>query len=204
MQRQEHWDVVYNTKGEQQVSWFEALPVVSLRLMESAGLTTETCVVDIGGGDSRLVDQLAARGLECLAVLDVSGSAIARARTRLGSTASVPIWLEADVTADWSLKPMDIWHDRAVFHFLLSAGDRRRYRSHLLDTLKPGGSAIVATFALDGPDRCSGLSVQRYSPEMLSAELGPDLRMIEAVPHIHTTPWGSRQPFVYCRFQRLN
>ena len=159
---QEHWDVVYKTKNEQQVSWFESLPVVSLRLMESAGLTTETCVIDIGGGDSRLVDQLAARGLDCLAVLDVSGSALARARTRLGRPHPVPIWLEADVTADWSLKPMDIWHDRAVFHFLISAEDRRRYRSHLLDTLKPNGSAIVATFALDGPDRCSGLSVQRF------------------------------------------
>jgi SAM-dependent methyltransferase len=200
---QEHWDVVYNTKNDHQVSWYEAVPAVSLRMMESAGLTTETCIIDVGGGDSRLVDQLAARGLDCLAVLDVSGSALARARTRLGTAASVPIWLEADVTGHWSLKPMDIWHDRAVFHFLMSAEDRRRYRSHLLDTLKPGGSAIVATFALDGPDSCSGLSVQRYSPEMLSAELGPDLRMIESVPHVHTTPWGSKQSFLYCRFQRL-
>lgn len=203
MHRREHWDLLYNHKGEQQVSWFEALPVVSLRMLESAGLTTETCVVDVGGGDSRLVDQLAARGLDCLAVLDVSGSALARARTRLGSAASVPIWLEADVTGDWSLKPMDIWHDRAVFHFLLTAEDRRRYRSHLLETLKPGGSAIVATFALDGPEKCSGLSVQRYSPEMLAAELGPELTMIESVPHAHTTPWDSKQSFVYCRFQRL-
>jgi hypothetical protein len=201
--RQEHWDVVYNTKNEQQVSWYEAMPAVSLRMMESAGLTTETCVIDVGGGDSRLVDQLAARGLDCLAVLDVSGSALARARTRLGTAASVPIWLQADVTGDWSLKPMDIWHDRAVFHFLMSAKDRRRYRSHLLETLKPGGFAIVATFALDGPDSCSGLSVRRYSPEMLSGELGPDLRMVESVPHVHTTPWGSKQSFVYCRFQRL-
>jgi SAM-dependent methyltransferase len=203
MQRREHWDLVFNTKGERQVSWFEALPAVSLRMMESAGLTTGTCVVDIGGGESRLVDQLAARGLDCLAVLDVSGAALTRARTRLGSVASLPIWLEADVTGNWSLKPMDIWHDRAVFHFLISADDRGRYRSHLLDTLKPGGFAIVATFALDGPDRCSGLPVQRYSPATLSGELGPDLRMIESQPHIHTTPWGSQQSFVYCRFQRL-
>lgn len=202
MHRQEHWEVIYKDKSEQQVSWFEAMPIASLRMLESAGLTSETCVVDIGGGDSRLVDQLAARGLDCLAVLDVSGSALARARTRLGSAASVPIWLEADVTGTWSLKPMDIWHDRAVFHFLMSAEDRRQYRSHLLDTLKPGGSAIVATFALDGPDRCSGLAVQRYSPEMLAAELGTDLRMIESVPPVHTTPWGIKQSFVYCRFQR--
>jgi trans-aconitate methyltransferase len=201
--RQEHWDGVYDTKSEQQVSWYEAVPAVSLRMMESAGLTAETCVIDVGGGDSRLVDQLAARGLDCLAVLDLSRSALERARTRLGAVASVPIWLEADVTGNWSVKPMDIWHDRAVFHFLTSAEDRRRYRWHLLDTLKPGGTAIVATFALDGPDSCSGLSVQRYSPEMLSGELGTDLRMIDSVSHVHTTPWGSTQSFVYCRFQRL-
>jgi hypothetical protein len=204
MQRQQHWESVYKAKSEQQVSWFEALPLVSLRMMESSGLTTETCVVDVGGGDSRLIDQLAARGLDCLAVLDVSASALARAQSRLGSAASIPIWLEADVTGDWSLKPMDIWHDRAVFHFLTSAEDRSRYRSRLVATLRPGGYAIVATFAPDGPDTCSGLPVCRYAPETLAGELGPDLRLIEAVPHVHTTPWGTNQSFVYCRFQRLN
>ena len=204
MQRQQHWESVYQAKSEQQVSWFEALPLVSLRMMESSGLTTETCVVDVGGGDSRLIDQLAARGLDCLAVLDVSASALARAQSRLGSAASIPIWLEADVTGDWSLKPMDIWHDRAVFHFLTSAEDRSRYRSRLVATLRPGGYAIVATFAPDGPDTCSGLPVCRYAPETLAGELGPDLRLIEAVPHVHTTPWGTKQSFVYCRFQRLN
>ena len=203
MQRQQHWDSIYNTKSEQRVSWFEALPLVSLRMMESAGLTSETCVIDVGGGDSRLIDQLVARGLDCLAVLDVSATALARARSRLGHAASVPTWLEADVTGEWSLKPMDIWHDRAVFHFLLSADDRDRYRSRLLGTLKQGGSAIVATFALDGPDTCSGLSVRRYGPETLAVELGPELRLIESVPHVHTTPWGASQPFMYCRFQRL-
>lgn len=202
MHRQQHWESVYTAKGEQEVSWFEALPAVSLRMMESAGLTTETCVIDVGGGDSRLVDQLAARGLDCLAVLDVSGSALKRARARLGDVASVPIWIEADVTADWSLKPMDIWHDRAVFHFLTSVEDRRRYRSRLLATLKQGGAAIVATFALDGPVSCSGLPVQRYSPTTLAEALGPDLQILESVPHVHTTPWGVSQSLVYCRFQR--
>jgi hypothetical protein len=99
---------------------------------------------------------------------------------------------------------MDIWHDRAVFHFLMSADDRRRYRSHLLATLKPGGSAIFAAFALDGPDRCSGLPVQRYSPTTLAEELGPELQILEFVPHVHTTPWGVEQSLVYCRFQRRN
>jgi SAM-dependent methyltransferase len=201
-QRQQHWESVYKTRSEQQVSWFEDLPAVSLRMMESSGLTTETCVIDVGGGDSRLIDHLVARGLDCLAVLDVSAAALARARSRLGGAASVPMWLEADVTGDWSLKAMDIWHDRAVFHFLTSAEDRSRYRLRLLETLRPGGFAIVATFAPDGPNTCSGLPVCRYAPETLSGELGSDLKLIEAVPHVHVTPWGARQSFVYSRFQR--
>ena len=204
MDRKQHWNHVFETKTEQDVSWFEALPEASLQLLEAAGLDADTCVLDVGGGDSRLVDHLAARGMNCLAVLDVSGTALARARSRLGAHAAIPTWLEADVTGEWTLKPMDIWHDRAVFHFLTSPHDRQRYRLHLLQTLKPGGSAIVATFSLDGPDKCSGLPVQRYSADTLSAELGPELAMIEALPHVHTTPWGSRQPFVYCRFRRVN
>ena len=204
MDRKRHWDHVFETKGQEEVSWFEALPEMSLRLLEAAGLNEDTCVLDVGGGDSRLVDHLAARGLDCLAVLDVSGAALARARTRLGVRAAIPTWLEADVAGEWTLKPMDIWHDRAVFHFLTSADDRQRYRLHLLQTLKPGGSAIVATFSLDGPERCSGLPVQRYSPDTLAAQLGPELAMIEALPYSHTTPWGSRQSFVYCRFKRVH
>jgi SAM-dependent methyltransferase len=204
MDRKQHWNHVFLTKAEQDVSWFESLPETSLQLLEAAGLDTDTCVLDVGGGDSRLVNHLAARGMNCLAVLDVSGAALARARSRLGSLAGVPTWLEADVAGEWTLKPMDIWHDRAVFHFLTSPDDRQRYRWHLLQTLKPGGAAIVATFSLDGPENCSGLPAQRYSPDALSVELGPELAMIQALPHIHTTPWGSPQSFVYCRFRRVN
>jgi len=204
MDRQHHWNNVFTTRAERDVSWFEALPETSLRLLEAAGLNADTCVLDVGGGDSRLIDHLTARGLDCLAVLDISGAALERARARLGPSASIPIWLETDVAADWSLKPMDIWHDRAVFHFLTASRDRERYRLHLLQTLKPGGSAILATFALDGPTKCSGLPVMRYSPERLSDELGPDLTIVESVPHLHRTPWGSTQSFVYCRFRRTS
>ena len=201
MRRQSHWNTVYSTKGEQ-VSWFEALPALSLRMMDAAGLTSETCVLDVGGGDSRLVDHLAARGLECLAVLDVSGEALQRAQTRLGAAASIPTWIEADVAGSWSLKPMDIWHDRAVFHFLTAADDRARYREHLRQTLKLGGAAIVATFAVDGPEQCSGLPVVRYSADTLSREFLDHLELVEAVPCTHTTPWGTTQSFQYCRFTR--
>lgn len=202
MDRKEHWQTVFTTKGEQDVSWFEALPAMSLQMMEAAGLGPDTCVLDVGGGDSRLVDVLAARGLDCLAVLDVSGAALHRAQDRLGDLAGAFTWIESDVTAPWSLKPMDIWHDRAVFHFLTTDDERAKYRAHLLQTVKPGGTAIIATFALDGPERCSGLPVARYSAETLAQELGSEFSLIEAVRHEHETPWGAVQPFVYARFRR--
>lgn len=198
-----HWERVYTTKGEKEVSWFEALPSVSLRMMEAAGLTSSTCVLDVGGGDSRLVDALAMRGLDCLAVLDVSSSALQRAQRRLGGHAAAFTWIEADVTRDWSLKPMDIWHDRAVFHFLTTPAARARYRAHLREVLKMDGTAIVATFAPDGPERCSGLPVARYSAETLAGELGDELRLVESVPYEHHTPWDTIQPFIYARFTRV-
>ena len=202
MSLQDHWNTVYGTKGERDVSWFEALPSVSLEMLEAAGLTEDTCVIDVGGGDSRLVDALVGRGLDCLAVLDVSGVALRRAQDRLGRAAKPVTWIESDVTADWHLKPMDIWHDRAVFHFLVRAEDRARYRAHLLETLKVGGSAIVATFAPNGPQTCSGLPVARYSPDALAAELGDAFELVETRRHDHHTPWGVVQPFVYARFTR--
>ncbi len=202
MDRHEHWQRVYTTRAEDEVSWFETVPAVSLRLMEAAGLDAETCVLDVGGGDSRLVDTLAARGMNCLAVLDVSDAALQRARARLGGTAQVTTWIAADVTGEWSLKPIDIWHDRAVFHFLTAPQDRARYVAHLRETLKPNGTAIIATFAPDGPERCSGLPVARYSPETLRLGLGDEFRLVESVPHVHHTPRGTAQSFQYSRFTR--
>jgi trans-aconitate methyltransferase len=205
MDRQQHWNSVFRTKAERDLSWFEGLPQTSIRLLEAAGLSADTCVIDVGGGDSHLIDHLLARGLDCLAVLDVSDAALARAKERLGAAnAAIPIWLAADVAGEWSIKPMDIWHDRAVFHFLTERYDRDRYRFHLLETLKPGGQAIVAAFAPDGPATCSGLPVVRYSQEGLAAELAPELSLVEAVPHTHTTPRGSTQSFLYCRFRRVH
>jgi hypothetical protein len=204
MDAKQHWDTLFTARGEGDVSWFEALPAISLRMMEAAGLGPDTCVIDVGGGDSRLVDSLVARGLDCLAVLDVSGAALDRAKARLGQTASALTWIEADVAADWSLKPMDIWHDRAVFHFLTAAEDRARYHQHLLSTLKPAGTAILATFALDGPEMCSGLRVVRYSADALWRELGNEFQLIESVPHEHRTPWGTSQSFQYSRFVRVH
>jgi hypothetical protein len=137
------------------------------------------------------------------AVLDVSGAALDRARARLESAARTPIWIEADVTGDWALKPMDIWHDRAVFHFLTTAADRAHYKQHLLDTLKPGGNAIIATFALDGPEQCSGLPVERYSPSDWPKSSDPPSSCAMRA-HVHTTPRGHTQSFQYSRLRRLD
>jgi SAM-dependent methyltransferase len=200
--RQHHWDAIYKARGEQGVSWFEAFPAVSLQMIESVGLTPDTCVVDVGGGESRLIDALLAQGLDCLAVLDVSREALDHARARLGTASHSVTWIEADVTNAWSLKAMDIWHDRAVFHFLVTPEDRRRYVAHLRDTLKVNGSAIIATFAPDGPETCSGLPVARYSSDTLAVELGDEFTLIESRPHQHVTPAGVGQSFQYSRFQR--
>jgi trans-aconitate methyltransferase len=191
---------VYESKGDDQVSWTEPVPEVSLRLLKDAGMTAESCVLDVGGGNSHLVECLVRDGLDCIAVLDVAPTAVERVRQRLGQAASVPTWIIADVTADWTLKPMDIWHDRAVFHFLTDSDSRDRYRQHVSDTVKSGGAAIIATFAPDGPEKCSGLPVARYSPETLSEEFAGLLTLVDSVPHVHVTPWGATQSFQYSRF----
>jgi len=200
MELRDHWNRVFTTKSDEQVSWFEPLPSISLRMLSAAGVSADSCVLDVGGGDSRLVDALVSQGLDCVAVLDVSGAALNRAKTRIGPKADSLLWIESDVTAQWSLKPMDVWHDRAVFHFLTDADGRSRYRDQLLRVVKPGGSAIIATFAPDGPEQCSGLPVARYSPETLAAELGRAVRLVESIPYVHTTPWGATQSFQYSRF----
>jgi hypothetical protein len=136
-------------------------------------------------------------------VLDVSGAALRRAQARLGGAAHVPVWIEADVTGGWTLKSMDIWHDRAVFHFLTASEDRAKYLEHLRAVVRMQGSAIIATFAPDGPEKCSGLQVARYSPESLADTLGRGFQLVEARRHVHATPWGSTQAFQYSRFVRV-
>jgi hypothetical protein len=202
MNSKQHWDTVYATKGERDVSWFEPSPDVSLAMIEAAGLTHDTCVIDIGGGESRLVDALVERGVTCVAVLDVAREALLRAQTRLGDKASEVAWIQADVTGAWSWKDVDIWHDRAVFHFLTERADRERYKARLAEMLKGRGFAIIASFALDGPEKCSGLPVNRYSPETLASELGGEFVLVDSRCHTHTTPWGATQAFQYSLLRR--
>jgi hypothetical protein len=148
------------------------------------------------------VDDLLARDLTCLTVLDISGAALARAQGRLGPQQHLVRWIETDVTADWRVPPVDIWHDRAVFHFLTDDRDRVIYLERLRENLKPSGSAVIATFALDGPAQCSGLPVIRYSPDSLGAELGADFTLVDTQVEQHQTPNGAHQSFCYTQFHR--
>jgi SAM-dependent methyltransferase len=160
-------------------------------------------VLDVGGGDSRLVDFLLfERGVRCVYVLDISRAALTRARERLADAASRVQWIEADVAGDWPTPSVNIWHDRAVFHFLTDPADRLRYRARMEQAVRPGGAVIIATFAEDGPEKCSGLPVVRYSPDALQAELGGNFRLQEAVRETHETPFRTTQEFWYCRFAR--
>ncbi len=148
------------------------------------------------------MDRLLDRGLTCVTVLDVSPAALTRARTRLGARAARTAWIEADVTGDWQVSPVDIWHDRAVFHFLTTTEQRDAYLTHLRRTLKVGGSAIIATFGLEGPTQCSGLPVERYDPPSIAALLGPDFELLESLKDFHQTPSGVQQAFSFGRLIR--
>lgn len=150
------------------------------------------------------MDQLLARGATCVSVLDLSGAALARARARLGPVSRAVRWIEADVIADWTVPPVDIWHDRAAYHFLTEPGDRQRYRAHMVEAVRPGGQIILATFALDGPERCSGLPVVRYSVDMLAEQLGPEFSLMETFLERHRTPRGGDQSFCWARFRRVS
>src|ERR1700754_5091795 len=166
-QRQLHWENLYQSKGEHDVSWFQDTPTPSLELLDEIGVTPAASVIDIGGGASRLVDRLIERGFRDVTVLDLSEAALAAAKDRLGDRASRVTWIVADVTQWEPMTAYDVWHDRAAFHFLTEEADRAAYLARLRRGLEIGGHAIIATFALDGPARCSGLPVVRYSPDCL-------------------------------------
>lgn len=197
MDRKQHWDEVYRQKAEDAVSWFQVHPDRSLELVHAAGLKHDDPIIDVGGGASRLVDHLLEVGYTDLTVLDIAEAALERAGARLGSAALKVQWQVADVTHWHPERRYHLWHDRAVFHFLTEAADRIAYRRVLEAALAPGGSAVVASFALDGPERCSGLPVQRYSSQTLAAELGPAFRLRDGRSESHVTPAGRIQQFQY-------
>jgi ubiquinone/menaquinone biosynthesis C-methylase UbiE len=197
-----HWDLVHSTKAPDTVSWYRPHLETSLALIEHAGAGPSASIIDIGGGQSTLVSDLLARGYQNLTALDISAAAIEKARERFGDSADRIRLIAADVTqADLPANTYDIWHDRAVFHFLTSQAQRAAYVQQAVRSLKPGGHLILATFASNGPTRCSGLEVCRYSGESLARELGDHFHLVESTEELHHTPTGAVQPFVYARFQ---
>ncbi len=194
-----HWERIYETKAPAEVSWFQPRPDCSLEIMRQAAIAPPAAIIDVGGGASTLVDGLLARGFEDITVLDLSRAALAAARSRLGERAAQVQWIEADILrADLPERRYDVWHDRAVFHFLTGAADRRAYVAKALRTVKPGGLVVVATFADDGPARCSGLPVMRYDASTLHAAFGAPFELLCHQRESHRTPGGDEQRFVYC------
>jgi SAM-dependent methyltransferase len=191
---------MYSTRSPDSVSWYQESPTVSLRLIEKS-LAAPATILDVGGGTSNLVDLLIERRYR-VGVLDISDTALNLTRARLGARASDVSWFVANVTQFRSPETWDIWHDRAVFHFLIDAGDRASYVAALDAATGPGSVVIIATFGPEGPERCSGLPARRYSPADLQAELGPRYELLDVEWEMHTTPGGTAQQFVYCRFRR--
>jgi trans-aconitate methyltransferase len=203
MDQRGHWETVYQTKAETDVSWFQESPKVSLDLIDMLGIAPQTRVIDVGGGASRLVDALLDKGFDAITVLDISEPALAATRARLGKQADRVHWLAADVTQWEPKESYGLWHDRAAFHFLTDAADRAAYADRVARAVAPGGHVIIATFAPDGPERCSGLPVQRHDAESIGAVLGSGFALVDTRRHDHQTPGGSVQRFQFSTFRRI-
>jgi SAM-dependent methyltransferase len=201
--QRQHWEGVYRNKAADQVGWFQPHAASSLRLIE-AGAGQDAHVIDVGGGASVLVDDLLDAGYRNLTVLDLAESALTTSRARLGVRAQGVQWIAADITqAQLPAAHYDVWHDRAVFHFLTDPADRARYVAQVRKSVKPGGHVVVAAFGPGGPLQCAGLDVVRYAPDALYAEFGASFRLVRHETEIHHTPAGQEQEFVYCYCVRV-
>ena len=202
-EQRHHWDGIYGSKEPSQVSWYQPVPRVSIELIEALEVGVGTPVIDVGGGASTLVEELLARKFADLTVLDISESALQAARNRLGVDARRIHWIRQDILGGWHPKRRyGLWHDRAVFHFFVNERDRKRYLEALGASLAPGGVAVVATFATDGPDHCSGLPVARYGADELALALGEEFEQLASRREEHRTPSGVMQPFTWVAFRR--
>ncbi len=200
--RKTHWETIYSTKAATGVSWYQSEPQLSLELIRSVAPPRGARIVDVGGGASLLVDRLLELPCSAIAVLDLSATALEITKNRLGDRAQHVRFIVADVALSPELGTFDLWHDRAVFHFLTHAHDRRSYANLVSKSLAPGGHAVISTFALDGPSRCSDLEVCRYNAQSLARELGQGFTLVTEAQETHTTPWGAAQPFLYAVFKR--
>jgi len=201
--RKDHWEHVYSGKKSTEESWYQQHPQHSLELIKATGADASARIIDIGGGATTLIDLMLDAGFQNLSVLDISHNAIEQAKSRLGARADKVTWLEHDITEFSPDEPYELWHDRAVFHFLTDKLDRSSYVRTMSRALKPGAHAIIATFDLNGAEQCSGLDVACYSPDTLLAVLGDNFQLVETSTEVHVTPRVSKQNFVYCRFKRV-
>ena len=197
-----HWDNIYRTRAVDQVSWFQTEARKSLDLLNSVSPQRDAPIIDVGGGASVLADNLLDAGYTDLTVLDLSPAALAVSQNRLGDRAVKVRWVVADVLRTVFERTYTVWHDRAVFHFLTDASDRAAYVDQVRSAVKPGGYVLVATFAEDGPERCSGLTVVRYSAAELHSQFGDDFRLLRSEHEDHRTPRGAEQSFIYCLCRR--
>ncbi len=203
MNQREHWEKVYSTKPTDKVGWYKPHLETALKWIKELSLAKDARIIDVGGGASTLVDDLLDEGYTSITVLDLSRKSLALARERLGERAMKVFWLAEDITAaDLPIQHYDLWHDRAVFHFLTNAENQEAYRDNLLKALRPGGHLIIGTFALEAPPKCSGLPVQRYSVEQLAATLSKEFELIWHLKELHVTPGGVEQMYIYCCFCR--
>lgn len=203
MNCQEHWENVYRSKPAESLGWYLPRLRTSLAWIRELGLDKDAPIIDVGGGASTLIDDLIDDGYRSVTVLDISGSSLAQSKARLGEKAVPVTWLVGDITQiELPGNKFDVWHDRAVFHFLTETEQQRQYRDVLLASLKPGGHLIIGTFAPEAPPKCSGLPVQRYDREQLVAALGSELELIREHKEMHVTPGGVEQMYLYCQFRR--
>jgi SAM-dependent methyltransferase len=199
MDSQSHWERIYTAKAPDEVSWYRPHLDTSLALIGGAAPDTSASIIDVGGGESTLVDDLLVRGYTDITVLDISATAIEANRKRLGEIGQRVRWLVADVTqADFERAAYDVWHDRAVFHFLTAPRDRAAYVRQVARAVKRGGHVIISTFGPEGPAKCSGLDVVRYDADSLHEEFGTRFRLAESSKELHQTPFGTTQQFIYC------
>lgn len=202
--RKEHWEKIYATKQPQEVSWTQELPKTSLDFVHSFNLSKTASIIDIGGGDSKLVDYLLNEGFENISVLDISEKAIERAKQRLGSKAGKINWIVSDITEFHPSTTYDCWHDRATFHFLTSADEINTYLASARQAIPSGGAMIIGTFSDKGPKKCSMLNVHQYTEEQLLQQLQNGFEKIKCVTEDHTTPFNTTQNFLFCSFKKTN
>jgi 2-polyprenyl-3-methyl-5-hydroxy-6-metoxy-1,4-benzoquinol methylase len=202
MNREEHWNNIYSTKEQKEFSWFQPKPQTSLDLIRKAGLTKDAAIIDVGGGDGLLVDSLLEEGYTNITVLDISSRAIARAKARLGEKATAVTWIVADIVDFKPERYYDLWHDRAVFHFLTNVDEQHNYSTALYNASREGSHLILSTFSTKGPKKCSGLEIAQYNEDMLADYFQPHFEKLSCFEHTHKTPWDSDQVFQFCHFLR--